>query len=165
MMFPAVKVLIVAVTAERIVEKNEVEVPLVAFSCVIDVVAKLELPETVKVVKNADKAVRTDEKRFEVVAKLAVRLDVEAFVVTKLVVVALEIDALVALRFVLVLFVLDELVATKVPVVVLLVEVREAMVAVVLFRLVIVPDAEVRSEMVVVAKVVVPMKVFDPAKI
>ena len=30
MMFPAVKVLIVAVTAERIVAKNEVEVPLVA---------------------------------------------------------------------------------------------------------------------------------------
>ena len=124
-MLPPVRVLIVAVTAERIVAKKEEEVPFtdvkeVAVSCVIDVVAKLELPETVRVVKKADSAVKTDEKRLDVVAKLAVRFDVEAFVVTKLVVVALEITALVTPRLVVVALVVDRLVvpvAVRLPVV------------------------------------------------
>ena len=45
-MLPPVRVLIVAVTAPSTVAKKEVEVALVAVSCVIDVVASVELPET-----------------------------------------------------------------------------------------------------------------------
>ena len=53
----------VAVTAERSVEKKLVDVALVTVNCVIDVVAKELLPETVRVVKN-----ELTEKRFVEVA-------------------------------------------------------------------------------------------------
>ena len=137
----------------------------------MEVVAKLELPVTVRVVKRADSAVRTDEKRLEVVAKLAVRLDVEAFVDTKLVVVAFVIDALMALRLVevallmtpliakrlvLVLLVEDELVVKKL-VLVALVEARlvvKKLVEVALANVVL-PETE-REVILVVAKVEVP---------
>ena len=80
----------------------------------MDVVASVELPETVKVVKKAEMAVRSDEKRLEVVAKLAVNTDEDEFVDTKLVVVALVILPLVTPRLVLVPLVTVKLVIVPV---------------------------------------------------
>ena len=103
-MLPEVRVLIVAVNAERIVEKNEVVVAFVAVSSVAEVVARVVFPETVSVVKSAVMPESTEAK-------------------------------------------------------------NELEVALVVFKLVMVPDAEVRSVMVVVAKVVVPTKVLAPAMV
>ena len=74
MIDPPVRVLIVAVTAERSVEKNEEEVALVTVSCVIDVVAKELLPETVRFVKN-----ELTEKRFVEVALVIIDEEAKMF--------------------------------------------------------------------------------------
>ena len=60
-MLPAVKVLIVAVNAERIVEKNDVVVAFVAVSSVAVVVARVAVLDTFMLVKNEERAVSTDE--------------------------------------------------------------------------------------------------------
>ena len=119
-MLPPVRVLIVAVIADKSVAKNEDEGALakvvlpVAVRLVTEVEARILLPVTVREVKKADAALSIEAKKF---------------VVLKLVEVAFPRVAL------------EEV------------------------RLVIVPEATVKSVMVVVARVVVPTKVLAPAKV
>mgnify|MGYP003562854834 FL=1 len=153
-MFPAVKVLMVAVNAERILEKNDVVVALVAVNSVAVVVARVAVLDTFMLVKNEDTAESTEAKNEDEVALAKVVLPVAVKVVT-------EVEAKVAL-FETVMSVKNEVTAVR-RVVKKLVEAKLVEVALVLRSVVMVPDALVSSVMVVVASVVLPVTEKLPA--
>ena len=165
-MLPAVKVLIVAVNAERIVEKNEVVVAFVAVNSVAVVVARVAVLDTFMLVKNEDTAESTEAKNEDEVAlfklndpvlvpltkvvEVAKRVVAVALVLVRLVVEAVTEERLVVERLVVVAL---EIVALKAPRLVVVLLVDEALVVKKLVEVLLVITPFTAKKLVLVALV------------